>query len=455
MRARLRRAFDAALESFWFLPLLMVAVSQSLVLPALLFGADPAAGAQALGFDRLALLIGALADGLDPDGARDVLTMVAGGMITTVSIVFSLSFVALTLTSQQIGPRIIDFWLRSNATQALLGLSLAAFFAALSGLLAMTQASEDGRVALLAVAFSAVLGSLSLVAVVLFATRMSEAIRADATVARIGDAFVAACRAGEARMDRAEAEAADALEALADAEGETVRADAAGYLGDLDLDALGRWAEARGLRLTVLVRENDHVLPARPLARALGIHAETQGGDRAGLEASLRGHLALTRRRRRSGVADFEGDALTEVALRALSPSINDPFTAMACIDRIAEGCALLARLGPPSRLRRAGGGAEGVALVAAPSCGAAWLLPRLLHPILDAGADKAVVLERAAQALADIARIAWLDEDRAAAARLRRRVERAAEALRDPDDRALVAAALAESPRREYMDGL
>ena len=373
-------------------------------------------------------------------------------MITTVSIVFSLSFVALTLTSQQIGPRIIDFWLRSNATQALLGLSLAAFFAALSGLLAMTQTSEDGRVALMAVAFAAVLGSLALVAVVLFATRMSEAIRADATVARIGDAFVTACRAGKVRMGVAEADAAAALEALAEAEGVVIRADAAGYLGDMDLDALAGWAGSHGLRLIVLPRENDHVLPGRPLARVLGQH-----GDPSELETALRGRLALTSRRRRSGVADFEGDALAEVALRALSPSINDPFTAMACIDRIAEGCCVLARLGPPSRLRWADGGGDGgapggpddggkrVAIVAAQSCGAAWLAPRLLHPVLDAGRDKAVVLERAAQALSDIARIAWLEEDRAAVRRLLDRVKRAADALADPDDRVLVRDALAD----------
>ncbi|MBR25924.1 MAG: hypothetical protein CML46_03080 [Rhodobacteraceae bacterium] len=452
MRMRLRWAFDAALESFWFLPLLMVAVSQSLVLPAMLFGADPASWAAAAGLDALAERIRALAEGLDPDGARDVLGMVAGGMITTVSIVFSLSFVALTLTSQQIGPRIIDFWLRSNATQALLGLSLAAFFAALSGLLAMTQTSEDGRVALMAVAFAAVLGSLALVAVVLFATRMSEAIRADATVARIGDAFVTACRAGKVRMGVAEADAAAALEALAEAEGVVIRADAAGYLGDMDLDALAGWAGSHGLRLIVLPRENDHVLPGRPLARVLGQH-----GDPSELETALRGRLALTSRRRRSGVADFEGDALAEVALRALSPSINDPFTAMACIDRIAEGCCVLARLGPPSRLRWADGGGDGgapggpddggkrVAIVAAQSCGAAWLAPRLLHPVLDAGRDKAVVLERAAQALSDIARIAWLEEDRAAVRRLLDRVKRAADALADPDDRVLVRDALAD----------
>ena len=445
MRTRLKGLVSAALESLWFVPLAMLAVSQALVLPALLTGVEPSAALSLAGLDEFAERVRELESGYDAGAARDLLTMIAGGMVTVISIVFSLSFVALTLTSQQIGPRIIDFWLQANVTQALIGLSLSAFFAALSGLLVLTQGEPGGAASLTAVLIASALGGLTLVAVVLFATRMSEAIRADATVARVGDLFVGAVVADRApRADAAEVRDAEALEALARAEGRAIPAASAGYLAAVDLDGLADWARGHGLRLVLVARENDHLLPGAPLALAVGMH--DADGTR-GVEDALRERLALTPRRRRTGVADFEGDALSEIAMRALSPSLNDPFTAMACLDRILEGCLRLARRGPPSRLRREPGGA---AVLAAPGCGAAWLAPRLIHPILHAGRDHAQVLETAARGLSALREVAAVPEDRDAAARLIARVARAAEALGDPDDRALVQRALASGDGRQ-----
>ena len=357
MTSRLKGLLRAALESLWFVPLSMLAVSQALVLPALLTGAEPSAAFAWLGLEDAAARVRELESGYDAGAARDLLTMVAGGMVTVISIVFSLSFVALTLTSQQIGPRIIDFWLQANVTQSLLGLSLSGFFASLSGLLVLTQGDPGGAASLTAVAIASVLGSLTLVAVVLFATRMSEAIRADATVARVGDMFVDAVEGdGAPRADAAEYREAQELEALARTRGRPIAAASAGYLSSVDLDGLADWARGHGLRLALVARENDHLLPGAPLALAVGLH-DGDGGARS-VEDALRARLALTPRRRRTGVADFEGDALSEIAMRALSPSLNDPFTAMACLDRILEGCIRLAHRGPPSRLRRGLAGA-------------------------------------------------------------------------------------------------
>ena len=446
MTSRLKGLLRAALESLWFVPLSMLAVSQALVLPALLTGAEPSAAFAWLGLEDAAARVRELESGYDAGAARDLLTMVAGGMVTVISIVFSLSFVALTLTSQQIGPRIIDFWLQANVTQSLLGLSLSGFFASLSGLLVLTQGDPGGAASLTAVAIASVLGSLTLVAVVLFATRMSEAIRADATVARVGDMFVDAVEGdGAPRADAAEYREAQELEALARTRGRPIAAASAGYLSSVDLDGLADWARGHGLRLALVARENDHLLPGAPLALAVGLH-DGDGGARS-VEDALRARLALPPRRRRTGVADFEGDALSEIAMRALSPSLNDPFTAMACLDRILEGCIRLAHRGPPSRLRREPGGE---AILAAPGCGAAWLAPRLIHPIIEAGRGHAQVLETAARGLCALRDNATAPEDRAAAERLLARVARAAAAMRDPDDRLLVETALEAGDGRQ-----
>lgn len=361
-------------------------------------------------------------------------------MITTVSIVFSLSFVALTLTSQQLGPRIIDFWLQSSSTQVLLGLCLSAFFASLNGLLAMTLAPADTRAELTAVFIAALLGALALVAIALFATRMSEAIRADTTVARIGDSFVASAAPGEKVEHADEARDAAAIYAQVERAGRPIRAAGAGYLADLDLDGLAELAEEHAMQIAVMVRENDPILPGSVLALALGGPPDLSEVTEAAWD-----RMNLTRRRRRTGLADFEGDALVEVALRALSPSMNDPFTALTCIDRIAEGCAKLAASGPPSRLRR---GEDGTVRAAAPAAGADWLAPRLLHPVIDSAAGNAQVLERIVRAACEIRRACVREADREAADGLLRRIRRSAARLEDPDDRALVDRALERGAR-------
>lgn len=429
---RLRSFSDTMLESFWFVPLVMVAVSQSVVIPLLVFGFDPGGWLIDLGLPILADSMTRASDGVSASGAGTVLSVIAGGMITLISIVFSLSFVALTLTSQQLGPRIIDYWLRANSTQALLGISLSAFFAALTGLLALSVTEQAGRAALLGVGVASLLGALALVSAVLFATRMSEAIRADVTVARLGDAFVEAVR--ESCVNPAAEEdlaAADELAALAEAQGRVIPARRAGYLSVVDLPGIEALTRKRNLRIAVLARENDYLLPGRPAALALGVRDEDESDVADALDACFR----FTPRRRRTGMADFEGDALTEVALRALSPSLNDPFTAMACTDRIGEGCVALLAEGPPKRVRLD----DGMAVVVAPGAGAAWLIPRLMHPIIQSAEGQPLALERLADRAGDLRRAARRPEERAAAADIIDRVARAARRLTDEADQALL----------------
>ncbi|MGG7564744.1 DUF2254 family protein [Rhodovulum sp. DZ06] len=434
MIQRIRSWRDAVLESFWFVPLAMVAVGQAGVVGILVYGADLGAALAALGWSEPSEAVNGLARDIDPDRAADVLTTVAGGMITLVSIVFSLAFVALTLTSQQLGPRVIDYWLRANATQGLLGLSLSAFFASVTGLIAMGLVERPGREALAGAGLASLLGALALIATAVFATRMSDAIRADVTVARLGAAFVAAVKTSCADCAPAgEAQAAQALARLAEQEGRVLSARRAGYVGAVALDWLAGEAKAKGLRISVTVRENDFVLPGAPVALVLGLADGDERGLRAAGDLADRA-LTLTERRRRTGMPDFEGDALTEVALRALSPSMNDPYTAVSCIDRIGEGCCAMVRKGAPRRAVMEGE----MARAASPGCGADWLAPRLFGPVLHAAEGQPLALERLADRVADLERVArekgdWAALDAAEA--LAKRAARAAARMEDRMD--------------------
>ena len=144
---------------------------------------------------------------------------------------------------------------------------------------------------------------------------------------------------------------------------------------------------------------------------------------------------------------------LVEVALRALSPSLNDPFTAIAVLDRLGAAlCSLAGRELPEGRVVRAG-----KAQVTRPATDYAGLLDAMFHTLRESGAGQPAVMIRLLEVLSEVASI---ERDPARRREIRRHVGLAAEAaLRGtPDDAAKVDttgrrdrafAALAETPAR------
>lgn len=376
------------------------------------------------------------------DGARSVLSVVAGGLMTVASMVFSLAFVALTLTAQTLGPRVMDFALRDQSAKVLPGLCLSGFLVSVLGLAAAANGAEGAREAGIAAMVAAALAALALVWVAVFATRMADLVRADAVVARLARAFSAAAARPEAEPPAPEDQAvAEALIARLSAEGVTVRHSRSGYIDAIDPAGLLTLASERGWTVSLLVRENDFLSPGRPVARVLGASAEAP--EEVAKEVCA--HLALGDRRRLSRLPDFEGDALVEVALRALSPGVNDPMTALACIDGLTEGLSVALRAPEPRRLWR---DSDGAARLARPDCGAAWLAPRLLAPIAEE-ADAPMVVLRLAERLNDLSALAARPHERAALADLGGRIARRGRSLGEASDRAAVARAVEAAAAR------
>jgi uncharacterized membrane protein len=118
---------------------------------------------------------------------------------------------------------------------------------------------------------------------------------------------------------------------LPEGKGTLVYGRRAGYLQNIDEGALLNAAEKHGVVLEVLPALGTFLLPGGPLLRVFGDVGEL---DLEGLER----HLTLGARRNAARDIDFLFSQLTEMALRALSPSPNDAVTAMRCTDRVAQG---------------------------------------------------------------------------------------------------------------------
>jgi uncharacterized membrane protein len=135
------------------------------------------------------------------------------------------------------------------------------------------------------------------------------------------------------------------------------------------------------------VRESEFLLPGVPIARVIGLHPDADDQTTA-IERTLN----ITDRREATDTAGYEAAALSEAALRALSPGINDPATAIACLNRLFEGLSVLVTSDRPPRLLASD---DGVARLLRPPREAPEFLASAVVPIIEAARGNAQILSR------------------------------------------------------------
>lgn len=123
-----------------------------------------------------------------------------------------------------------------------------------------------------------------------------------------------------------------------------------GYLRAVDEAGLADWAKERGAVLVLLVRPGDYLFPGAPVAEL------AQGGEGGDAGEAVRAAFSLGSRQAAAQDLEFAVRQLVEVAVRALSPGINDPFTAVAVLDRLGAAlCEVAPRHLPGTAVLRDG----------------------------------------------------------------------------------------------------
>ena len=259
-------------------------------------------------------------------GARTLLGAVASSTIGVAGTVFSITIAALSLAAGQMGPRLLRNFTRDRGNQLTLGTFLGTFSYALMVLRSVRTQSEGLFVPHLALSISILLAFVCVGTLVFFVGHMAGRINVDTVVDLVSDDVRAAIQ----RLMLPEAPAAAPPASFwrgAMAVSDLRR----GYLQQLDEDRLADWAAEHGTAIRLLVRPGDYVFPGATIA------ALTTPAD--GARQAIRDNTALGEQRVSSSDLEFAIRQLVEVAVRALSPGINDPHTAMSVLDRL--GAAL------------------------------------------------------------------------------------------------------------------
>lgn len=338
----LSRIWDRLHSSFWFLPSVMaifaMATATILILLDTLY-------ATRLGW------FNAWTYAFDPESARAILSAIAGSMITVAGVTFSMTMLTLQLASSQFGPRMLRNFMRDRGNQIVLGTFLSTFVYCLFVLASVRGAEGASFVPLMAVTFGMILAVASLATLIYFIHHIATSIRIETILAKLADA---ACQTVERVFPEhghmpallPEKPLEELLPPDFDDNSRSVVASGGGYIQSIDRDKLVQIASDHDLVVWVKVQIGDFVTNAGPLVvvwpygRVSDAIGDALGNTFSfGPERTPEYDIAFSLRR------------IVEIAQRALSPGVNDPTTALYCLDRLGEVLGLLAdRRMPASR---------------------------------------------------------------------------------------------------------
>lgn len=270
------------------------------------------------------------------EGARSLLSTLAGSLITVTSLVFSLTLVTLTLASSQLGPRLIEQFIADGLVQVTLGSYISTFTYALL-VLRSVQGGEPSFVPALSL-HMAILGTLFCVGLLIaFIHHIATIIQADWVISSVAnDLLEAIPRAFPEEEADAPRRDAPPLEPLAELAAMPVPAHRSGYVQAVAAEDLVALAAKRSGFIRLVYRPGHYIVADAALAYA-GPRLREEDHE------AIRNAFVTGPKRTATEDIEFAVSALVEIALRALSPGINDPRTAMACTDWLtsAVGCAM------------------------------------------------------------------------------------------------------------------
>ncbi|MEN8780004.1 MAG: DUF2254 domain-containing protein [Desulfobacterales bacterium] len=345
MRIKIRNFLYRLQSSFWFLPALMAgtAILLSFVTIAI---------------DKVFLYREGARHwwiyGGGPDGARTVLSVIAGSMITVAGVVFSITIVVLSLASSQFGPRLIRNFMNVRANQMVLGTFVSTFIYGVLVLRTVNAAVEASFVPGLSVTITLMMSLLSLGVLIYFIHNVSESIQAQNIIARVrGDLDKAVDRIFPEKLGQEEGFSNGPLKRdydipkACDRDACQVKAERSGYLQAIDNEALMRIAVEEDL----LIHLGYH--PGNFITRG-SVLVTVWPGDRVDetLSGKINAIFIVGPERTLEQDVEFAISQLVEIAVRALSPGINDPVTAISCIDWLGAGLCQLANRKMPSSHR-------------------------------------------------------------------------------------------------------
>ncbi len=289
---------------------------------------------------------------IGPQGAWTLLSTVAGSVIGIAGVSFSITIVALTLASSQFGPRLLNNFMKDLANQLVLGTFIATFVYCLLILGAIRDNETQVFVPQISITVAIILTLTSLGVFIYFIHHISISIHAENVITEVSKDLDKSInnlfpeKIGQGKADK-EPSLESRFPANFEQEARSLLSSSSGYIQAIAQQEIIKVATEQDLFIYIKHRPGDFIMAGEVLASVWPPHK---------IEDALLKDISRTfiigNQRTEEQDVEFAIHQLVELALRALSPGINDPFTAIVCIDRLGACIGVLAGRNFPSAYR-------------------------------------------------------------------------------------------------------
>lgn len=275
-------------------------------------------------------------------GARTILSVIASSTITVAGVVFSITMVALSQASSQFGPRLIKRFMQDRGTQIVLGTFVSAFAYCLLTLGTLRQFGGEDSVPQVAISVALAYAFAGIGVLVYFVHHVAQSIQADSIVESTAKDVIATVRRVFPEELGYGVETVDSWPAIPpdlEKHAGIVTAPESGFIDSISIGTIRGIAVKRDLVVKMEVSTGKFVTKGDRMALLWPAERAGQQAIRAVCSAFVIGRL-----RAMEQDIEFAIERLVQIAVRALSPGYNDPFTAIVCIQWLGTVLRDLAR---------------------------------------------------------------------------------------------------------------
>nr|WP_136250480.1 DUF2254 domain-containing protein [Ningiella ruwaisensis] len=325
------RQLLALRQSFWFIPTLSILFCAALALASLELDNY---------FIDKDYPLSAWINNLEPTSAKGLLEVIATAVITITSIAFSITLVVLTTASQQFGPRLLANFIKDRRNQFVLGVFTATFVYCLIILRGVRTDPSASFLPGISVSIALILALFSVFTLIYFFHHIAISIQADTVIRRTSDSLKSDINAFIQQFE-------DKLflgSTLVDDQDlhckQVIHSTECAYVQAINYEGLCILAAKHACVFKLSVRAGHHVIQQSALLEVLVGKDENRSIDVT--QEEVENCFIFGSARTSLQDPEFAINQLVELALRALSPGINDPHTAIHCVHALTENFSLI-----------------------------------------------------------------------------------------------------------------
>lgn len=338
---KLQYLWEELNSSFWFIPILMLLITIGSAIGLIYLDSRIQLSHEGV----LRYLLPA-----SVDSARSILTIIAGAMMGVAGTVFSITLVVLTLASSQLGSRLVRNFMYDKLNQVVLGTYVSSFVFCLIILSSLKDNDSFNFVPAISVLAALASAIAGIVLLIIFIHHVSMSIQSDKVISDISEAMSKSIRKlfpeGIGHEEEKQAPDINSLHQKYALKPE-VRCKRSGYLQSIDGQGLMKIAQDNDFIIILHHRPGDFLVQDMVVCEVLC----NEEYDKE-LNENIYNDFIIGKVRTPLQDAEFSIHQMVEIAARALSPGVNDPYTAIACIDNLTSVMCYLAGVAFPSPYR-------------------------------------------------------------------------------------------------------